>query len=54
MCLLQHDYESAVKDETEAIQLDQKLARAYFLRGAAFGDLGDSPNAVSDIETAVA
>jgi Flp pilus assembly protein TadD len=50
---LQRDFESAVKDEAEAIQLDPKLARAYFLRGAAFGDLGDSHNAVSDLTTAV-
>jgi hypothetical protein len=27
---------------------------AWFLRGAAYGDLGDSPNAVSDVATAVA
>ena len=51
--LRQRDYESADKDETEAIRLDPKLARAYFLRGAAFGDLGKSSNAVSDIVTAV-
>jgi Flp pilus assembly protein TadD len=42
-----------LKDEAEAIRLDPKLARAYFLRGVAFGDLGDSANAVSDIRTAV-
>ena len=53
MSLLQRDYEGAVKDEAEAIRLDPKLARAYFLRGAAFGDLGNSPSAVSDIVTAV-
>jgi Flp pilus assembly protein TadD len=51
--LQQRDYESVVKDEAEAIRLDPKLARAYFLRGAAFGDLGNSPSAVSDIVTAV-
>ena len=49
----QHDYESAIKDEDQAIQLDPKLARAYFLRGVAFGDLRDSGNASSDIKTAV-
>ena len=53
MSLLQRDYVSAVKDEAEAIRLDPGLARAYFLRGAAFGDLGNSPDAVSDIGTAV-
>ena len=51
----QKDYESAVKDEAEAIRLDPKLARAYFLRGAAaaFGGLGDPPNPIEDIKTAV-
>lgn len=49
----QGDYASAVKDEGEAIRRDPKLARVYFLRGAAFGNLGDSPSAVSDLVTAV-
>jgi Flp pilus assembly protein TadD len=53
MYLLQRDYENAVKDEAQAIRLDPKLARAYFFRGAAFGGLGHSPDARSDIVTAV-
>jgi Flp pilus assembly protein TadD len=53
VCLLQHDYQSAVKDESEAIRLDPKMARAYFFRGAALGALGDSSKARSDIGTAV-
>jgi len=53
VCILLRDYTGAVKDEAEAIRLDPKLARAYFLRGAAFGDLGNSPSAFSDIVTAV-
>jgi len=48
-----HQTQHAIKDEAQAIRLDPKMARAYFLRGAAFGDLGDSPNAVSDVTTAV-
>jgi Flp pilus assembly protein TadD len=52
VCILLRDFAGAV-NEAEAIRLDPKLARAYFLRGAAFGDLGDSPNAFSDIATAV-
>jgi tetratricopeptide (TPR) repeat protein len=51
--LCQHDYASAIRDEAQAIQLDPKLARAYFLRGAAFGGLGDSHNSLSDIVTAL-
>lgn len=53
ICILLRDYAGAVKDEDEAIRLDSKLARAYFLRGAAFGDLGDSHSAYSNIVTAV-
>ncbi len=53
VCILARDYAGAVKDEDEAIRLDSKLARAYFLRGAAFGDLGDSSNAYNNIVTAV-
>ena len=40
---------AAIKDEAQAIRLDPKLARAYFLRGAALGEIGDSRNAVSDL-----
>jgi Flp pilus assembly protein TadD len=51
--LLQGEFQSAIKDETEAIRLDPKLARAYYFRGAAFAGLGDSQNAHTDIATAV-
>ena len=53
MDLRQHDYENAVKDEAQAIQLDPKLALAYYIRSIAFGDLGDRASAVSDLRTAV-
>lgn len=53
VCLRQRDYEGAINDEAQAIQLDPKLARAYFLRGAAFGGLGDSGNAASNINAAL-
>ena len=42
-----------MNDETEAIRLDPMLATAYFYRGAAYGGLGDSLHARSDIMTAV-
>jgi len=51
--LSRHDYNGAVKDEARAIELDPKLARAYYLRGVAFGDLGNRVNAVDDLRTAV-
>ena len=35
------------------INLIRSWLGAYFLRGAAFGDLGDSHNAVSDLTIAV-
>jgi Tfp pilus assembly protein PilF len=53
VCLQQHDYQGAVRDEAQAIELDPKLARAYFLRAIAFGGLGDRANSVSDLQTAV-
>ena len=53
MRLRKQDNEGALKDEAQAIHLDSTLARAYFLRGAAFGGLGDSANAVSDLVKAV-
>jgi Flp pilus assembly protein TadD len=42
-----------VKDGDEAIRLDPNLAQAHFYRGMAYGRLGDTNNARSDIETAV-
>ncbi|HEX4268441.1 MAG TPA: hypothetical protein VHY36_11175, partial [Steroidobacteraceae bacterium] len=35
------------------IGLDANLARAYFFRGAAFGELKDSDNAGSDVNAAL-
>ncbi len=46
-------YEDAVKDEAQAIRFDRHLARAYYLRSVARGDLGDQGNAFSDLRTAV-
>jgi tetratricopeptide (TPR) repeat protein len=51
--LLQRDYQSAVRDEAEAIRLDPKLSTAYFFRGSAYGGLGDAPRARSDMVAAV-
>ena len=49
----QKDLQGAVRDEAQAIQLDPRLARAYFIRGRALADLGDRANAVNDIRSAV-
>ena len=51
--LNQRNYQGAVQDEAQAIQFDPHLARAYYLRSVALGDLGDQPNAFSDLRTAV-
>jgi hypothetical protein len=40
-------------DEASSNVLRGTLARAYFLRGAASGGLGDSGSAVNDLVTAV-
>jgi Flp pilus assembly protein TadD len=52
-CLLQHDYNGVIENESVAIGLDANLARAYFFRGAAFGELKDSDNAGSDVNAAL-
>jgi tetratricopeptide (TPR) repeat protein len=52
--LSQHNYQAAVEDEAQAIRFDRDLARAYYLRSVARGDLGDQANAFSDLRTAVA
>jgi tetratricopeptide (TPR) repeat protein len=46
-------YQDAVRDEAQAIRFDRRLARAYYLRSVALGDLGDQANAFSDLRTAV-
>lgn len=51
--LNQRNYQGAVQDEAQAIQFDRHLARAYYLRSVALGDLGDQANAFSDLRTAV-
>jgi tetratricopeptide (TPR) repeat protein len=50
----QRNYQGAVEDEAQAIQFDHHLARAYYLRSVALGDLGEQANAFSDLRTAVA
>jgi Flp pilus assembly protein TadD len=50
---MQGKFRNAIEDEGQAIQLDPKLARAYYFRGAAFAGLDDSQNARSDIATVV-
>jgi tetratricopeptide (TPR) repeat protein len=42
------DYQAAIRDLTEAIELDPNSAEAYFFRGLAFDDTGDYDKAISD------
>lgn len=51
--LSQRNYQGAVADEARAIRFDGHLARAYYLRSVALGDLGEQVNAFSDLRTAV-
>ncbi|HZD76468.1 MAG TPA: hypothetical protein VE218_05650, partial [Acidobacteriaceae bacterium] len=48
-----HEYGNAVEDEAQAIQLDPKLASAYYLRSVALGDAGKGEEAVTDLRTAI-
>lgn len=43
------DYGNAVKYLTKAIELDEKLAEAYYNRGLAYIEVGDRVKAVSDL-----
>jgi tetratricopeptide (TPR) repeat protein len=45
---LNHNYEAAVKDYTEAIRLKPDFVKAYFGRGKAYRDLAKNPEAIAD------
>jgi tetratricopeptide (TPR) repeat protein len=48
-----HDFDAAIADENEAIEINPKLANAYMRRGAAYGDKGDNDRALADTEKAI-
>src|ERR1044072_7626704 len=47
------NYEQAIKDYTEAIRLNPKLALAYFHRGSVLVMNGDFEKAIDDLNVAV-
>jgi len=47
------DFDAAIADENEAIEINPKLANAYMRRGAAYGDQGDIDRALADADKAI-
>ncbi|MDR2152028.1 MAG: tetratricopeptide repeat protein, partial [Helicobacteraceae bacterium] len=47
------DYQEAIKQYTEAIKADPKLAIAYAYRGMAYYNLGDYKQAITDCNQAI-
>ena len=48
------EYDRAIRDYDQALQLDPKLAPAYYSRGMAYADKGDYDRARSDFNKALA
>jgi tetratricopeptide (TPR) repeat protein len=49
----QHVRDGAIADATEAIRLDERLARAYALRGHVYAEQGDADAAIADCTRAL-
>ena len=47
------DYDKALSDFTQALELDPGLATTYFLRGVVYAKLGDGSKARSDYNEAL-
>jgi tetratricopeptide (TPR) repeat protein len=47
------DYEEAIADLSEAIQLDSNLAEAYYNRGRAYANLANLEQAIQDYDQAI-
>jgi tetratricopeptide (TPR) repeat protein len=47
------DYQEAIKDFNRAIELDPKLAGAYWGRGKTYHELGDYQQAIKDFDRAI-
>ena len=46
-------YEPAIAEINKALKIDVNLARAYYLKGCVFKEMGDTAKAVSSMETAI-
>lgn len=50
---LVRQYESAIKEINSALKIDINIARAYYLKGCVFKEMGDTSKAISSMETAI-
>ncbi|MEO1068623.1 MAG: tetratricopeptide repeat protein [Cyanobacteria bacterium J06638_6] len=49
----QNDYQGAIKDYTQAVELNPRYAEAYNNRGVAYARLGDRQSAIADYDRAI-
>ena len=52
-CLDKQDFDGAIAAFTQAVGLDPKDAKGYYLRGLAYGNKGDHDKAIADFTKAI-
>lgn len=50
---LVRQYENALTQINKALKIDDRIARAYYLKGSVFKEMGDTTKAVSSMQTAI-
>lgn len=50
---LVRQYENALTQINKALKIDENIARAYYLKGSVFKEMGDTTRAVSSMQTAI-
>lgn len=50
---LVRQYENALTHINKALKIDESMARAYYLKGSVFKEMGDTTKAVSSMQTAI-
>lgn len=50
---LVRQYESALTQINKALKIDENMARAYYLKGSVFKEMGDTTKAISSMQTAI-
>ncbi|HRD40168.1 MAG TPA: tetratricopeptide repeat protein [Bacteroidia bacterium] len=48
---LVRQYESALTQINKALKIDENMARAYYLKGSVFKEMGDTTKAISSMQT---